>query len=143
MIQKYIPKPIWERLEKYPGLLALVERFSKFASIGLIMTAATASANVILLKYFDTPLYQTYIIVNAISIFISYLLNSSFTFKSKVSTLKAIGYYAIYLSSMGLGVLLLHFYQWILPDVQKWVYPLLTIPITTVWNFTLSSKWMK
>lgn len=143
MIQKYIPKPIWERLEKYPGLLALVERFSKFASIGLIMTAATASANVALVKRYPDQLYLIYVCVYAVSILISYILNSSFTFKSKMSTKKAIGYYAIYLSSMGLGVTLLYFYQILFPGLQKWVFPLLTIPITTAWNFTLSSKWMK
>ncbi len=142
-MQRYLPEALWKKIEKYPRLMALVERFSKFATIGLMMTFVTASANVILLKYFNTPLYITYIGVYATSILISYMLNSYFTFKSQMKVYKAIGYYGIYLSSMGLGVLLLHLYQWALPEAQKWVYPLLTIPVTTTWNFTLSSRWMK
>ena len=51
-------------------------------------------------------------------------------------------YYGVYLSSMGIGVVLLKVYRALLP-FENWVLPLLVLPATALWNFGLSSVVLK
>jgi len=116
--------------------------FSKFATIGAFCAFFSLSSNFFLLKYMDTPLILTYVVVYVISIFLSFTLNSSFTFQSKKNLRNARLYYLIYISSMMLGVVLLQVYE-IIFDFQKWIYPFMVIPFTMIWNFTCAIKFLK
>jgi putative flippase GtrA len=127
-----LPKPI--RL--------LVERFLKFATVGAISTASSLTANFVLLKYFQTPLYTTYICVYVSAILFSYFLNTRYTFKTKRNWKDLIFYYMIYFTSMGLGVSLLRLYRWLLP-FENWVLPFLVFPFTMLWNFIFVSRLLK
>jgi hypothetical protein len=51
-------------------------------------------------------------------------------------------YYGVYLSSMGVGVVLLRIYRAVLP-FENWVLPLLVLPVTAMWNFGFSSAFLK
>jgi putative flippase GtrA len=114
---------------------------SSFSLVGATVTLISATASVVLLKFFLTPLILTYVCVYGSSITLSYFLNSIFTFQSAMSSHKLALYFGIYLSSMGLGVVLLKFYRAVLP-FENWVLPLLVIPFTALWNYGLSSKLM-
>ena len=123
-------------------LRSIVIVFSKFASVGLICASFSLSSNFLLLKYMDTPLILTYVVVYFTSIFLSFFLNSHFTFQSKKNLRNGSLYYLIYFSSMMLGVILLYTYENTF-DFQKWIYPFMVIPCTMSWNFMFSIKFLK
>ncbi len=114
-------------------------QFSKFAGVGAICAGFSLSCNFILLKYLETPLVPTYVIINMVSILLSFALNSHFTYKSEKTSRNLIAYYLIYLTSMLLGVFLLFVYQWMF-NFENWVYPFLVTPFTMIWNFSVASK---
>jgi len=123
-------------------LKQLIIQFSKFAGVGAFCAGVSLSANFILLKYFDTPLVPTYISIYLCSIFLSFILNSHFTYKSEKTLGNLMAYYTIYMTAMILGVFLLHIYEYLF-DFEKWVYPFMVAPITMIWNFSYASKVLK
>jgi len=122
-------------------LFAHMKRLSSFSLIGAVMTILSTGMNIVLLKYFETPLILTYVCVYASSITLSYLLNSFFTFHSALAMRKLLLYGGVYLSSMGLGVVLLKIYRSVL-TYENWILPLLALPFTALWNYGFSSAFM-
>lgn len=119
-----------------------LKRLPHFFLVGATVTLAATSTNIVLLKYVHTPLVLTWVCVYAIAINLSYLLNSLVTFQSEFSLGRMALYYGVYLSSMGIGVVLLKVYRALLP-FENWVLPLLVLPATALWNFGLSSVVLK
>jgi len=117
-------------------------QFSKFAGVGAICASFSLSANFILLKYIETPLVPTYVVIYLISILLSFVLNCHFTNKSDKNSRNLMTYYSIYMTAMLLGIALLHVYQWLF-EFENWVYPFLVTPFTMVWNFAVASKFLK
>ena len=70
------------------------------------------------------------------------MLNSLITFQSALSLRRLVLYFGVYLSAMGVGVILLNLYRVILP-FEDWVLPLLVLPVTALWNFFFSSIFLK
>ena len=103
-----------------------------------VVTVVATGTNIVLLKYVHTPLILTWVCVYAVAINLSYVLNSVVTFQSSLSFQRMGIYYGIYLSSMGIGVALLKLYRAVL-TWENWILPLLVLPITALWNFSLSS----
>lgn len=122
-------------------LQTLKKKVLSFSLVGALMTISTLAISVYFLKVQRTPLIPTYITVYGTSILISYLLNSYFTFKSKVKTGRLLIYFSIYLSAMCLGILLLSVYTRIF-DFENWIYPFMVIPFTMSYNFILSNKYL-
>ncbi len=133
---------ILKLLDDYPKLQKLAEQFMKFSLVGVFYTGASLTANFILLKYFKTPLIPTYVSVYICSVMVAYVLNSKYTFKSSLSLKKMALYYLVYLSSMGLGVVLLSIYKEIF-TFENWVYPFFVFPFTVTWNFLFASRILK
>ncbi len=127
--------------EGFRRLTGHVRRMSSFSVVGGIMTAVSTGANVALLRFLHTPLIPTYVSVYAVSIVLSYTLNSLITFRSALTAHRLVLYSGVYLSSMGLGVLLLKLYRTLLP-YPDWVLPLLVVPFTALWNYAASSTFM-
>lgn len=119
----------------------VAQRFSKFASVGVVCTFFSLTCNFVLLKYVHTLLIPTYIGVSCCSIFLSFLLNSTFTFKSAINWYNLTAYYMVYLSSMLIGVIVLTIYDYLL-DLEVWIYPFMVTPITMIWNFYFASKFL-
>jgi putative flippase GtrA len=124
-----------------PSLARHVRRLSTFSVVGGIMTALSTAANVVLLKFFGTPLIPTYVVVYGVSITLSYALNSRFTFRTRLAPHRLALYFGVYLSSMALGVLLLKVYRALLP-YPDWVLPILVVPFTALWNYGMASTFM-
>jgi putative flippase GtrA len=122
-------------------LAVQIRRLSSFSLIGGLVTLVSTTSNIVLLKYFNTPLILTYVCVYCAAITLSYLLNSIYTFRSGLSIRKMLLYFCVYLSAMGLGVVLLKIFRALLP-FENWVLPLLVLPFTAMWNFSLSSVFM-
>jgi putative flippase GtrA len=119
----------------------IIKKFLSFATIGALLTIVSLGSITICLKYYDTPLQMTYIIINLITILISFYLNSKYTFKSEITLNNSIRYYAIYLTSMGIGTLLLGYFSSVF-NYEKWIYPFMVIPFTLLFNFLMSSKFL-
>ncbi len=120
----------------------LLNLFLKFGTVGVMMTVFSLSAQFILLKYFLTPLIPTYICVYIISVSISYILNSYYTFKSYLKWERLLKYFAVYLTSMVLGIILLKIYRATLP-FENQILPFLVVPFTMSLNFILVSRFLK
>jgi putative flippase GtrA len=114
----------------------------RFATVGAFCTALSLTCNFIFLKFIGTQLIPTYVIVYATTILLSFLLNSRFTFDARVSITNITVYFGIYLTAMGLGVILLTFYRSVL-NFENWVYPFMSAPFTMLWNYSWSSRLLK
>lgn len=115
----------------------LVHTFSKFTVIGGLMAVLSMSANYLFLEVLHTPLLITYAVNYLVTIFISYHLNRTYTFKSGYSFKSMAQYYLVYASGLLLGMLLLWVFRMILP-FGNWILTLCVLPFTTMSNFLLS-----
>lgn len=122
-----------------PKINVTLERFFRFATIGVFCVLFNWTLNYCLLVFYHTPLIPTYWFVYIVSIFVSFLLNSSFTYYCDKTLKNLKSYYLIYLSSMFLGTVLITFYQSVF-NFESWIYPMMVTPITMLWNFFNSSK---
>ncbi|WP_394804427.1 GtrA family protein [Portibacter lacus] len=109
--------------------------------MGAVVTSLSLSTNFVLLKYFETPLFLTYICVYAFSIMLSFLLNSTFTFKTVIKVKNMITYYSIYITGLILGVLIMKLFTHFL-SFENYIYPFLVLPFTTIWNFTIANRFL-
>mgnify|MGYP001047751091 FL=1 len=119
-------------------LKRLFLRFFRFANVGVFVTLLSLSLSFLFLKIIGTPLLPTYVILYISMIFISYILNSFYTFKAKRTTKNLILYFVSYGLSMLLGVALLALFRRYLP-FENWILAYLVIPFTMSSNFILSS----
>ena len=119
-----------------------LKKLLSFVTIGAFLTLASLAANFIALRYFDLPLLPTYVMTYMITILISFLLNSKYTYGNAINFKNSLRYYSIYLTSMGIGAGMLSVFDYLL-DFQKWVYPFLVLPFTLSFNFIVSFKTLK
>ena len=117
--------------------LRILIKFTRFSSVGVFVTLLSLSLTFIFLKLIDTPLYLTYGCIYFVTILISYYLNVRFTFKAEHSWLKLVLYFAVYLSGMGVGLVMLRIYKHTLP-FENYILSYMVIPVTMSWNFILS-----
>ncbi len=122
-------------------LKIFVQKFAKFSAIGSIVTPLSMGTSFVLLKFYETPLYLTYVSVYSISILLSFYLNSRFTFKSEMKMKNLLRYYSIYLTGMIWGVILISIFKYF-TNFENWVYPFLALPFTMSWNFFTSNKFL-
>lgn len=119
----------------------MVRKFLKFGSIGILMSGFGLTVNTILLKFFGTDLIITYVSVYIFNVFIAYLLNSKFTFQSKLTIDRMVKYYFTYLVGLLLGVVLLKIFKGLF-DFENWVFPFMVVPFTMTNNFLLSNYFL-
>jgi putative flippase GtrA len=85
-------------------------------------------------KFFNTEVYITYAIIYLISILLSFVLNSSIVFKTKISLANNFKYLILYLLSLGIGLLLMKNIEKLV-EVESWYYPFIVLPFTMSFNF--------
>lgn len=93
-----------DNLQQYKGI---IKELFRFFGVGMIMLVYSITTFYIAFEVLDLPLYSTYIILYLIAIFISYILNSKFTFKENISVNSGIKYYLAYLIGLVIGLGLL------------------------------------
>ena len=118
------------------GLRGFITQFSKFGLVGLLTTTFGIVCFYILLDRMALPLYPVYICVFLVGIFISYLLNSRYTFKKKVNLKDSLGYYASYIIGLIVGLILLYVFDRIF-DYSDFILTLLIIPPRFLLTFIL------
>ncbi|HPY82017.1 MAG TPA: GtrA family protein [Bacteroidales bacterium] len=125
-------------LLEYP----FVKRLIGFSFVGVCVTIFGMILTYILLKIIGLTPYMTYFTSYMITIFISYYLNSRLVFKSGKSTKNLVLYYAVYGSSMLIGLGTLYVYHLFL-TFDELLLNYMVIPVTMIWNFLVSSKILK
>ena len=141
-----------------------LNHFLGFAIVGVFMTFVSVLLYYISFDILHLPLKVTYITINAVMIFISYMLNNFLVFKQDFAFKKIILYYAVYLSGSFMGVGLLHlmekhevdrlsvlfvqnmldmFHTGLVSPSGNTILSVITIPVIMVWNFILSSLVLK
>ncbi|HON53595.1 MAG TPA: GtrA family protein [Bacteroidales bacterium] len=125
-------------LLKYP----LVKRLIGFSFVGVVITFIGMLQVYILLKVLHFHPYLTYFLSYVISILQSYYLNSRLVFKSGKSKKNLFIYYGVYSTSMIIGFFTLVLYRKFLP-FDELILNYMVIPVTMLWNFTVSSKFLK
>jgi len=84
-----------------------IREFGRFAGVGIFMLIFSVLSSYLLLEVYKFRLYNSYITLYLVSIFISYYLNSKFTFKKQRSLKNGIQYYTLYLFGLFIGLMLL------------------------------------
>jgi len=120
----------------------MLKKLLSFGGVGVMMTIIGLTLNTILLKYFKTPLYITYTSVYIVNVLLSYLLNSRYTFKSKIKFSRMIKYYMSYIFSLCSGLVLISIFERFF-GFENWVYPYMVLPFTFSSNFLLSNFILK
>lgn len=82
--------------------MKLLEQLIKFGGIGGMLAIASIILYYISLDILSLPVYPIYTIVYCIAVYVSYILNSKYTFNEERSRDGLIKYYAVY----GIGLLL-------------------------------------
>lgn len=113
----------------------LIQRILGFSVVGVLSTIVS----LLLLWLFNDGLllniYVAYILAYSITIVLSYFLNARYVWTHALSVVDVVKYFAIYLSSMALGTILLFPIQWLLPDWNHTLLSFTTIPFTMIWNY--------
>jgi putative flippase GtrA len=116
----------------------LIYKFTRFAKVGFFVTLLSLGLSYFFLKIIGTPLILTYVLLYISMIFLSFYLNSFYTFKAERNLKRLFLYYGSYGFSMLLGVFLLSIFRKTFP-FENWVLAYLVIPFTMTSNFVLSS----
>lgn len=117
-------------------LRGFITQFSKFGLVGVLTTTFGIVCYYILLDRMGLPLYPVYICVFLVGVFISYILNSRYTFKKKVNLKDSLGYYASYIVGLIVGLILLYVFDRIF-DYSDFILTLLVIPPRFLLTFML------
>lgn len=125
-------------LLEYP----LVKRLIGFSFVGVFVTFFGMTLTFILLKIVGLSAYLTYVSSYIISILLSYYLNSRLVFKSGKSKRNLLIYYIVYGISMLIGLGSLYLYRQFL-SFDELILNYMVIPVTMLWNFMVSSKYLK
>lgn len=111
--------------------------FLKFTSIGVFLLPFSLLLFYLAYNVYDLPLYQVYIFIYFLFIYISYALNSKFTFKKKSSKEDLFKYYIIYILGLLFGLAFLYVFEYYF-DFSKFTLILLNLGPRVLFTYTLS-----
>lgn len=130
---------IWQKI----GQSKTIRKVVGFSFVGVISTLVSMALIYVMNEWLHWNPYVSYVISYVLSILLSYILNMLKVFSSRFSW-KDLGlYYLTYLSSMVLGMLVLRFYEWLLPLWNATLLSYMVIPITMVYNYFFVNKLAK
>ncbi len=128
--------------DRYNKYAKSINEFIKFSLVGVFVTIISLILIYVFLEFLNTPLILTYILLYGSTIFLSYFLNTKFTFKAKRDKKSIVKYYGIYLFTLALGSLCIYILRQLLP-YKNWIIAFMVVPFTMIINFILSSLMLK
>lgn len=123
-------------IERYFGKVA--GQLYRFVIVGGFVTVLSLALAYVFLKWLNTPLIPTYVLLYASTILLSYFLNSSYTFKAGKDLRSLLLFYGSYILTLVCGTLALGLLRRYL-KYENWVLAFMVVPFTMVVNFILSS----
>ena len=122
----------------YLFLVNKIRELFRFSLVGAFVMLLSVIISYLFLELLKTPLVPTYILLYISTIFLSYKLNATFTFKARQDLSGLIKFYGVYLIGLALGsVLVVLFRKWF--PFTNWVISIMVLPFTTLSNFILST----
>jgi putative flippase GtrA len=119
-------------------LVNKIRELFRFSLVGAFVMLLSVIISYLFLELLKTPLVPTYILLYISTIFLSYKLNATFTFKARQDLSGLIKFYGVYLIGLALGsVLVILFRKWF--PFTNWVISIMVLPFTTLSNFILSN----
>lgn len=115
----------------------LISKVWGFSFVGVVATLISVALIYLGNEILNLNKYVTYTIAYMASLFISYLLNFTFTFKTGKSLVSALAYFSSYLVIMGIGVLALRILEATLPDLNASIQTMMVLPFTALSNFIM------
>ncbi len=117
--------------------MKLISQLTKFGGIGIFLAVISIGIYYVTLDVLQWPLYPTYICVYLIAVFISYMLNSKYTFGANRTFKALLQYYGVYIIGLGFGLFLLFLGRNYLTISNFWLTIATIIP-RTLFIFVLS-----
>ena len=120
----------------------LISTFAGFSVVGIVVTFVSMLLIFIFNEILCWNSIVSYLISYALSILISYFLNTAYVWKKEFFVLDLIRYFGIYLASMVLGAVLLWGLEYIFPSMNKTILSYCVIPFTMIWNYFFVNRLM-
>lgn len=117
----------------------LVRNLVGFSIVGVVVTVFSMVLLYLFNDVFNMNAYVAYVTAYMLSILLSYYLNARKVYKTDTNWHKLVLYFIVYLSSMALGVVMLRFFIYLLPEWNKTILSYMVIPFTTIYNFIFVS----
>lgn len=117
-----------------------LKRLTGFSVVGVIVTLFSLLLLYITNNVLHFNLYIAYLVSYFLSILLSYFLNAYLVWKVGFILGIVVKYFAVYLSSMILGLLVLWLLKLLFTDIDHTLLSFLTIPITMLWNYLFVNK---
>lgn len=122
--------------------MSLVQKLIKFSSIGGLMFLTTIILYFVAFEIFSLPLYAVYVSTFVLTVSISYILNSKYTFVKKTSFKDYIKYMASYVLGMALGLIALFLIKENFSSVSNFWASVLVILPRTLLNYFVVNKFV-
>jgi len=113
-----------------------------FAAVGGVFNIIEIGGSSSFVYFFETPLQITYSVFFVIATLVAYMLNSIFTFKSKINFVNFAMYFTIYMGAMMIGKIAINILQFY-TEYSDWIYPILAAPFVYIWNFFLANRYLQ
>jgi putative flippase GtrA len=120
----------------------MLKKIAGFSIVGVISTLCSMLLMYLFHEVFHWHYQVSYVCSYVIPLFLSFILNSAFVFKSHKSTRNLLVYFGIYLSSMLTGMMLLAVFRASIP-LNETLLSYMTLPVTMAQNFSLSHILLK
>lgn len=91
--------------------MKLIEQLIKFGGIGGLLAVASIIIYYLTLDVLALPVYPVYTVVYCIAVYISYMLNSKYTFQEKRTKEGLIKYYIVYGVGLSFGLGLIYLFK--------------------------------
>ena len=123
------------------GRQDLFRKIAGFGAVGVFNTLIGIGLQFLFLKVLGTPLEPTYVALWVFGIWLGYQLNTRLVFKAERNRQRLVKTYLVYGTAMLIGLGLLQVFKVYLPletltlETRNFLYSLLTLPLTMVWNF--------
>ncbi len=113
-----------------------IKQLTGFSIVGIAVTLFSLGLLYVFINIFKSNVYFAYTVVYIISIAVSYGLNGRLVFKASLNLYSYLIYYGIYLSGMGLGILIIALAKQLF-IFDEFINSIIAIPFTMLWNFLL------
>ena len=115
----------------------IIVEFVKFIGVGGVTTSFGLTLYFIFLEILNWPLFPVYSFVFIVSVLLSYILNSIFTFEKKRKLGDLFTYYFVYFLGFCLGLLILLIINSVEDQLNSFVKVLITLPPRILFVFVL------
>jgi len=125
-------------LEKYKDTKVvgpIVRKILGFSVVGALMTLLSMFLTWVCNDLLHMNIYVAYVAVYGLTILISCVMNARLVWNHKLELADVFKYFAIYLSSMVLGMIVIYLFGLVFTTLNHTLLSYCALPFTYVWNY--------